>query len=285
MILLTEIFDNVQDFRKCAPGVNANLGFDELNASAESARKQILKVISVTMWTKIILDKDSDLCALLKNALANLTMYKDLVFQIVGSRNSGSQVEVYKHEVENMQRSYIDNYYSAMDSLLELIESDADFQNTATYSRRSTLRIKNAEELDNYYPIDQSYLFYARTTSFQREILVERLSDYYDQSDANEGRFTEKLNVILAKMIIAKALRVFDVIELPVTLRSLYKESKALRNGTSESAIVMQMADALDQQALDALKNIDLLLEDHSDDGSVDTETSFNEPCDKIYLL
>lgn len=285
MILLTEIFDNVQDFRKCAPGVNANLGFDELNASAESARKQILKVISVTMWTKIILDKDSDLCALLKNALANLTMYKDLVFQIVGSRNSGSQVEVYKHEVENMQRSYIDNYYSAMDSLLELIESDADFQNTATYSRRSTLRIKNAEELDNYYPIDQSYLFYARTTSFQREILVERLSDYYDQSDANEGRFTEKLNVILAKMIIAKALRVFDVIELPVTLRSLYKESKALRHGASENTIVQQMADALDQQALDALKNIDLLLEDHSDDGSVDTETSFNEPCDKIYLL
>ena len=285
MILLTEIFDNVQDFRRSAPGVDANLSFDELNASAESARKQILKVISITLWSKIILDKESDLCALLKNALANLTMYKDLVFQIVSTRNSGSSAEVYKHEVENMQRSYIDNYYSAMDSLLELIESDADFQNTATYSRRSTLRIKNAEELDNYYPIDQSYLFYARTTSFQREILVERLSDYYDQSDANEGRFTEKLNVILAKMIIAKALRVFDVIELPVTLRSLYKESKALRHGTAENTIVMQMADALDQQALDALKNIDLLLEDHSDDGSVDTETSFNEPCDKIYLL
>lgn len=285
MILLTEIFDNVQDFRKCAPGVDANLQFDELNASAESARKQILKVISITIWNKIILDKDSDLCALLKNALANLTMYKDIVFHIVSARNSGSSAEVYKHEVENMQRSYIDNYYSAMDSLLELIESDADFQNTATYSRRSTLRIKNAEELDNYYPIDQSYLFYARTTSFQREILVERLSDYYDQSDANEGRFTEKLNVILSKMIIAKALRVFDVIELPTTLRSLYKDSKALRQGTSENTIVMQMADALDQQALDAIKNIDLLLEDHSDDGSVDTETSFNEPCDKIYLL
>lgn len=285
MILLTEIFDNVQDFRKCAPGVDANLQFDELNASAESARKQILKVISITIWNKIIMDKDSDLCTLLKNALANLTMYKDIVFHIVSARNSGSSAEVYKHEVENMQRSYIDNFYSAMDSLLELIESDADFQNTATYSRRSTLRIKNAEELDNYYPIDQSYLFYARTTSFQREILVERLSDYYDQSDANEGRFTEKLNVILSKMIIAKALRVFDVIELPTTLRSLYKDSKALRQGTSENTIVMQMADALDQQALDAIKNIDLLLEDHSDDGSVDTETSFNEPCDKIYLL
>ena len=285
MILLTEIFDNVQDFRKCAPGVDANLQFDELNASAESARKQILKVISITIWNKIIMDKDSVLCAFLKNALANLTMYKDIVFHIVSARNSGSSAEVYKHEVENMQRSYIDNYYSAMDSLLELIESDTDFKNTATYIRRSTLRIKNAEELDNYYPIDQSYLFYARTTSFQREILVEHLSDYYDQSDANEGRFTEKLNVILAKMIIAKALRLFDVVELPTTLRSLYKESKALRHGTSENTIVQQMADALDQQALDALKNIDLLLEDHSDDGSVDTETSFNEPCDKIYLL
>ena len=284
-MILTEIYDNVQDFRKCAPGVDANVGFDELNSSAQSARKQILKVISVTLWDKIIQDKESEQCSLLKNALANLTMYKDMVFQIVGARNSGSSAEIYKHEVENMQRSYIDNYYSAMDSLLELIEADPDFQNTATYKRRSTLRIKNAEDLDSYYPIDQSYLFYARTTSFQREILLDQMDSYYTQSEAQEGKYTERLNSILAKLIIARALRLFDVIELPSTLRSLYKDSKALRNGTSENSIATQLAADLEQQAQDSLRAIDLLMEDHSDDGSVDTETSFNEPCDKIYLL
>jgi hypothetical protein len=222
---------------------------------------------------------------LLKNALANLTMYKDRVFQIVGARNSGSSAEIYKHEVENMQRSYIDNYYSAMDSLLELIEADPDFQNTATYNRRSTLRIKNAEDLDNYYPIDQSYLFYARTTSFQREILLDQMDSYYTQSEAQEGKYTERLNSILAKLIVARALRLFDIIELPSTLRSLYKDSKALRNGTSENTIATQLAADLEQQAHDSLRAIDLLMEDHSDDGSVDTETSFNQPCDKIYLL
>ena len=284
-MILTEIYDNVQDFRKCAPGVDANVGFDELNSSAQSARKQILKVISVTLWDKIIQDKESEQCSLLKNALANLTMYKDMVFQIVGARNSGSSAEIYKHEVENMQRSYIDNYYSAMDSLLELIEADPDFQNTATYKRRSTLRIKNAEDLDSYYPIDQSYLFYARPTSFQREILLDQMDSYYTQSEAQEGKYTERLNSILAKLIIARALRLFDVIELPSTLRSLYKDSKALRNGTSENSIATQLAADLEQQAQDSLRAIDLLMEDHSDDGSVDTETSFNEPCDKIYLL
>lgn len=284
-MILTEIYDNVQDFRKCAPGVDANVGFDELNSSAQSARKQILKVISVTLWDKIILDKESEQCSLLKNALANLTMYKDMVFQIVGARNSGSSAEIYKHEVENMQRSYIDNYYSAMDSLLELIEADPDFQNTATYNRRSTLRIKNAEDLDNYYPIDQSYLFYARTTSFQREILLDQMDSYYTQSEAQDGKYTERLNSILAKLIVARALRLFDIIELPSTLRSLYKDSKALRNGTSENTIATQLAADLEQQAHDSLRAIDLLMEDHSDDGSVDTETSFNKPCDKIYLL
>lgn len=284
-MILTEIYDNVQDFRKCAPGVDANVGFDELNSSAQSARKQILKVISANLWDKIILDKESEQCSLLKNALANLTMYKDMVFQIVGARNSGSSAEIYKHEVENMQRSYIDNYYSAMDSLLELIEADPDFQNTATYKRRSTLRIKNAEDLDNYYPIDQSYLFYARTTSFQREILLDQMDSYYTQSEAQEGKYTERLNSILAKLIVARALRLFDVIELPSTLRSLYKDSKALRNGTSENTIATQLAADLEQQAHDSLRAIDLLMEDHSDDGSVDTETSFNQPCDKIYLL
>lgn len=284
-MILTEIYDNVQDFRKCAPGVDANVGFDELNSSAQSARKQILKVISANLWDKIILDKESEQCSLLKNALANLTMYKDMVFQIVGARNSGSSAEIYKHEVENMQRSYIDNYYSAMDSLLELIESDPDFQNTATYKRRSTLRIKNAEDLDNYYPIDQSYLFYARTTSFQREILLDQMDSYYSQSEAQEDKYTERLNSILAKLIVARALRLFDIIELPSTLRSLYKDSKALRHGTSENTIATQLAADLEQQAHDSLRAIDLLMEDHSDDGSVDTETSFNQPCDKIYLL
>lgn len=284
-MILTEIYDNVQDFRKCAPGVDANVGFDELNSSAQSARKQILKVISVTLWDKIILDKESEQCNLLKNALANLTMYKDMVFQIVGARNSGSSAEIYKHEVENMQRSYIDNYYSAMDSLLELIEADPDFQNTATYKRRSTLRIKNAEDLDSYYPIDQSYLFYARTTSFQREILLDQMDSYYTQSEAQEGKYTERLNSILAKLIVARALRLFDIIELPSTLRSLYKDSKALRHGASENTIATQLAADLEQQAHDSLRAIDLLMEDHSDDGSVDTETSFNQPCDKIYLL
>ena len=284
-MILTEIYDNVQDFRKCAPGVDANVGFDELNSSAQSARKQILKVISVTLWDKIIQDKESEQCSLLKNALANLTMYKDMVFQIVGARNSGSSAEIYKHEVENMQRSYIDNYYSAMDSLLELIEADPDFQNTATYKRRSTLRIKNAEDLDNYYPIDQSYLFYARTTSFQREILLDQMDSYYTQSEAQEGKYTERLNSILAKLIVARALRLFDIIELPSTLRSLYKDSKALRHGSSENTIATQLAADLEQQAHDSLRAIDLLMEDHSDDGSVDTETSFNQPCDKIYLL
>jgi hypothetical protein len=284
-MILTEIYDNVQDFRKCAPGVDANVGFDELNSSAQSARKQILKVISANLWDKIILDKESEQCSLLKNALANLTMYKDMVFQIVGARNSGSSAEIYKHEVENMQRSYIDNYYSAMDSLLELIEADPDFQNTATYKRRSTLRIKNAEDLDNYYPIDQSYLFYARTTSFQREILLDQMDSYYTQSEAQEGKYTERLNSILAKLIVARALRLFDIIELPSTLRSLYKDSKALRHGSSENTIATQLAADLEQQAHDSLRAIDLLMEDHSDDGSVDTETSFNQPCDKIYLL
>ena len=284
-MILTEIYDNVQDFRKCAPGVDANVGFDELNSSAQSARKQILKVISANLWDKIILDKESEQCSLLKNALANLTMYKDMVFQIVGARNSGSSAEIYKHEVENMQRSYIDNYYSAMDSLLELIEADPDFQNTATYKRRSTLRIKNAEDLDNYYPIDQSYLFYARTTSFQREILLDQMDSYYTQSEAQEGKYTERLNSILAKLIVARALRLFDIIELPSTLRSLYKDSKALRHGASENTIATQLAADLEQQAHDSLRAIDLLMEDHSDDGSVDTETSFNQPCDKIYLL
>ena len=184
-----------------------------------------------------------------------------------------------------MQRSYIDNYYSAMDSLLELIEADPDFQNTATYKRRSTLRIKNAEDLDSYYPIDQSYLFYARTTSFQREILLDQMDSYYTQSEAQEGKYTERLNSILAKLIVARALRLFDVIELPSTLRSLYKDSKALRNGASENTIATQLAADLEQQAQDSLRAIDLLMEDHSDDGSVDTETSFNQPCDKIYLL
>ncbi len=62
-------------------------------------------------------------------------------------RIASDSVDVYKNEYESMQRQYIDNYYNAMDSLIEeLSENDnysALWKETPEYKLLDTLEIKN----------------------------------------------------------------------------------------------------------------------------------------------
>lgn len=88
----------------------------------------------------------------------------------------------------------------------------------------------------------------------------------------------------LAKQTVAIALRRFDIIEFPPTIRSLFDDSTASRSGKDEQQRMLDLASQLNNEVQNALADIDLIL-NSSSGGSVDTETSFNRPDDKIYLM
>ena len=195
-----------------------------------------------------------------------------------------------------MKRAYMDNYYNAMDSVIQrLMSTEVTSENTdspAALWRKSryykiidSCKIKSTEAFDSIYPIDLSYFFFFRILPLQKETLDERLSAYYDRlTDDNRERVEPILTLALLKKTVAKSLRRFDILEFPPTIRNLFDDSHASRTGKDEHDAALALADRLDLEAEDLISNADTLL---STDASVDfcSNSAYNNPDDNIIML
>lgn len=283
MIILEELFKNLTEFRHYAPYSETNIEFKDLNSSASSARKQICIILSKEVYD-IVLKRDGEIHDALLTAMANLTLAKQLVFDVVKQRKS--DVDIYKYEMEAMRRSYIENYFSGMDTLIQLLdkeESLEEWKNSRYCKLLSSLRIQTAEDFDFLYSIDLSYLFFFRIIPLQKEVLDEGMTGYFERVVDNQ-EMKDLLLHALAKSTIALALRRLDILEFPSTIRNLFDDSKTSRSGKDEQERMLALAEQLTGEAQSLLKNIDLMLS-NNDSGIVDTETSFNAPDDKIIMM
>lgn len=289
MNAITDLFQNVAEFRKYVPGISANIEFSELNSSAISARKQIRNIITKELWD-LIRDEvmpGSDASIYLSNAFGNLIMHKSLIFGVVSNRTN-DKGDVYKHEYESMQRQYIDNYYNAMDSLIqELTESatySAVWKATPNYKLISDLKIQTTQEFDSFYGIDLSYLFFFRTIPLQREILLDGLNDLFIRVETTPD-LVSKLKMALTHLVVALALSRFDIIELPATIRSLFNDQKTTRSGTDEQSRVLRLSAELRDNARSIIQAVEIAITEPDVDANLVTDTSFNKPDDRIYLI
>ncbi len=283
MIILEELFKNLTEFRHYAPYSETNIEFKDLNSSASSARKQICIILSKEVYD-IVLKKEGEIHDALLTAMANLTLAKQLVFDVVKQRKS--DVDIYKYEMEAMRRSYIENYFSGMDTLIQLLNKEdslEEWKNSRYCKLLSSLRIQTAEDFDFLYSIDLSYLFFFRIIPLQKEVLDEGMTGYFERVVDNQ-EMKDLLLHALAKSTIALALRRLDILEFPSTIRNLFDDSKISRSGKDEQERMLALAEQLTGEAQSLLKNIDLMLS-NNDSGIVDTETSFNAPDDKIIMM
>lgn len=283
MIILEELFKNLTEFRHYAPYSETNIEFKDLNSSASSARKQICIILSKEVYD-IVLKRDGEIHDALLTAMANLTLAKQLVFDVVKQRKS--DVDIYKYEMEAMRRSYIENYFSGMDTLIQLLNKEdslEEWKNSRYCKLLSSLRIQTAEDFDFLYSIDLSYLFFFRIIPLQKEVLDEGMTGYFERVVDNQ-EMKDLLLHALAKSTIALALRRLDILEFPSTIRNLFDDSKTTRSGKDEQERMLALAELLTSEAQSLLKNIDLMLS-NNDSGIVDTETSFNTPDDKIIMM
>lgn len=283
MIILEELFKNLTEFRHYAPYSETNIEFKDLNSSASSARKQICIILSKEVYD-IVLKRDGEIHDALLTAMANLTLAKQLVFDVVKQRKS--DVDIYKYEMEAMRRSYIENYFSGMDTLIQLLNKEdslEEWKNSRYCKLLSSLRIQTVEDFDFLYSIDLSYLFFFRIIPLQKEVLDEGMTGYFERVVDNQ-EMKDLLLHALAKSTIALALRRLDILEFPSTIRNLFDDSKTTRSGKDEQERMLALAEQLTGEAQSLLKNIDLMLS-NNDSGIVDTETSFNAPDDKIIMM
>lgn len=282
MNVLEELFIDVAQFHLYSPYAESNMNFKDLASSAMSAIKQVQSVISPDIYKKIAAGEDNDEKDALRSAVANLTLAKQLIFNVLSLRKS--DVDIYKNEQEQMRRAYRDNYYNAMDTLLQLLDSDEEWKETKTYKALGNLKLKTTYEFDASYPIDNSFLYFFRCVPIQQEALDDYVSGYYERLPEKDQTNRRKLDRCLAKITVALSLRRFDILEFPSTIRNLFEDSKVMRYGTQEQERMLTLSDDLMSQALESLKNIDLSLSGNTD-ADIVTETSFNRPDDKIYLM
>lgn len=283
MMILEELFPNVAEFRKYAPYVESNVAFQNFNSSALSAKKQICIILSKAVYDEIA-DGQGEEKEALCSAMANLTLAKQMIFDVISQRKSS--IDIYKHEQEAMRRAYTDNYFNAMDTLILLLskkDASETWKDSRYYKMLSSLQIKTADEFDALYPIDLSYLFFFRTIPLQKEALDDGLASHFSRAIEKE-EVLSLLQRCLAKQTVAIALRRFDILEFPPTIRSLFEDSKASRSGKDEQGRMLDLANSLLNEVKSSLTDIDLVLTSGYG-GSVETETSFNRPDDKIYLM
>ena len=292
--ILVDIFKDFGTFSKYAPGVETNMDLNDLLSSGITARKRVETIITAEVFNAIALNPDDALIESLRSAIANMTMASQLIFDSINRRKNN--VDVYKYEIEGMKRSYMDNYYNAMDTIIRQLMSaevkSEDTDSPAALWRKSryykiigVCKIRTADEFDSIYPIDLSYFFFFRILPLQKETLDERLSAYYDRlTDDNRERIEPILTLALVKKTVAKSLRRFDILEFPPTIRNLFDDSHASRSGKDEHDAALDLADRLDLEAEELIANADTLL---ATDASVDfcSNSAYNRPDDKIIML
>ena len=292
--VLVDIFKDFGTFSKYAPGVETNMDLNDLLSSGVTARKRVEAIITAEVFNAIALNPDDALIESLRSAIANMTMASQLIFDSINRRKN--HVDVYKYEIEGMKRSYMDNYYNAMDTIIQQLMStevnSGDTSSPAALWRKSryykiidVCKIRTADEFDSIYPIDLSNFFFFRTLPLQKETLDERLSAYYDRlTDENRERIEPILSLALVKKTVAKSLRRFDILEFPPTIRNLFDDSHASRSGKDEHDAALDLADRLDLEAEELIANADTLL---ATDASVDfcSNSAYNRPDDKIIML
>lgn len=284
--ILEELFADLNTFQNYAPGYDASDTFQAYNANAMSVKKEIVDLITLLNWEQIKATNESDELEALRLAFANKLLYKYAIFRVVSDRKN-ERGDVYKNELEKMQRQYIDNYHSAMDSLLSIL-SDSSFgyqwADTPIAIMMDGLRIENVKQFQRNYYIDTSFLYFIRTVPIQRNLLITTYNGYYSKlEEKNRLDLKEKLDMALVYNIVADSLCRFDLIEFPSTMHSYFDDNTLSRNGKDERSNAQKVSDKLQQQANETLSNIDLALSESSAD--VDISTNRNKEGNKYYFF
>lgn len=294
MNYLEQLFPNLAHFSGYAPGVDASTTLDDLQAAANSAFKRIKGVLTEAVFNLVMESEDELLKTPLRLAVANMTLHAQLVFDAVNRRKN--DVDVYKYELEGMKRSYMENYYNAVDTLITAIAGyspeDDDTGKAAIATAWAGSRygrllgncpVKSADDFDTIYNIDGSQLFFFRTLAIQKELYDARLEPYFEKVSGND-RVTDMLRLVLCKKVVATALRRFDILECPATVRNLFDDSTVTGLRKDEREQATALANLLDSEADNLLDTIDTLL---SADEGIDNSSwsAYNQPDDVIVMM
>ncbi len=290
----TTIFTDLDDFRSYAEGLQADTVYRQLQPSIRSTAMEMEKLITKAAFEAIAAGTYtpatteevpepaaidcSDGKELLKVALAAGTMYRYQIFAAI--KRNGSDASLYKYQHEELKDSFLENYWKAMDDLLDWLDENhsvGGYDQSTDYTDRQQLPVRNADEFERYFGINRSSTFFAKVLYLIRDswsAIASRIRGH--ESDT---AVLEAAKKALCYTVMAKVVKRFDLTEFPRSIRFDYNHEYT--RGSSTASRDALYADLM-AEAKTALEEVAHQLKLSSDDDPVGNS---NEEKDKFYAI
>ena len=223
----TDIFKNLADFSKYAPGIGADTSLEQLSTHIRVTTSEIWDHITVPVYMALRSDPPADASdaeketlaeglELLKTAIASGAMMKHQIFATVDK--AGTESAIYKYQHEELKAHYREAYWSAIDELMEWLlqnKTIGNYQDSETCRQIESLPIKSAEEFDEYFQIGRSSYFFSRVRYLIRS-KWERVRKGIREDDQEQMKLARKA---VCYLVMADVVMTFDVTEWPRAIR------------------------------------------------------------------
>jgi len=281
------IFDSADDFRGYADGIQADTTLRQLLPSIRATALEMQKIITSEAFAAIaektapegvessVMEEGLDL---LKSALASGALYRYAIFAAV--KKNGSDASLYKYQHEEMKDVWVENYWKAMDALLDFLDANGTiggWSSSAACTDREALPVKNAEQFDRYFAIGRSSLFYQKVLYLIRETwpgIAARIRGF-----EKDDKVMDLARRALCYSVLAKVVVHFDITEFPRSIRFDYNHEYTRGSSVQDRD---RLHNYFSQAAGSALAGIDQAIRAASD---ADAEADSNLETDKFFKI
>lgn len=293
-----DLFKITGELRKFVPEIGASTPVSEFEYAFRQPEGKLIDLIGQANYTLIkdqynggVADEVKDAgVVLLQGALANLAGYN--IF-IAGSSERNATKSMFKYQEILQMNMYLDNANAELGQLLTHLDGNTTtyttWENTALYKTREAQIIKKYTEFSQYYYIDESAYFFTRLVFLMKEITQDKINpiigDFSDLDDTIDAAIIEKTKQALAYLTMSMALRRFDFVELPKTLRNSITDASArtIRTGGIEAQAVAKVSSEIEVKGLMYLDTLDRMMEKKIT-GTIEVPDDIHEDGDNFYL-
>ncbi|MCK5134873.1 MAG: hypothetical protein KAR19_03735 [Bacteroidales bacterium] len=292
----TDLFTTTGDLRAFLPDVSSAKPMPELEFAFRDPESKVKNLIGEATYNQIkehyagdtpeeTLDKA---VKYLQGALANLA--GDIILVMTaGERNENKKT--YRYQESLQRKVYLNNANAELGQLLTLLDSDtttfSDWADTTLYTTRQKQIIKTHTEFGQYYYIDESAYFFTRLVFLMKEITADKITPVigvFGDLDGGDAAIIDQVKKTLAYLTMAMALRRFDFMELPKTIRNNAEESiRTIRTGGMEAVAVRKVSDEIEAKGKTYLEVLERMMEKKKT-GTLAEPDEINDEENRFYL-
>ena len=212
------MFTDIDDLSQYVQGFERSLTLEALAPSIMQAKAELKKSLRVDILDKLL--QEGAISGTVKSAVANYAMYRYLIFWAPSKNNTNQSL--YKYQYEAMKEEYISIYWCAMDGIFDWLDESSleDWKKSPLYTQRQNSIIKSAIEFDQYFQINASEYFFSKVQFLMHKVMEDEIKPRLKSLPNPSEKVLEKAKRVLVYHTMAQAVMLFDVTELPKSIRN-----------------------------------------------------------------